>query len=192
MGKTTVFLRSENNYDRDAVSLETAMVDDQDAFPSKTIQSGKDEADINIILKRFGVTGQLPPMSQRMPEYGDFTGITDFHSAMTIVRQAQEAFMELPAEVRSRFGNDPGAFINFASDPENLPELRKMGLAKEAELVQDAARTADVPPGGAGDERSSAEGVGRRSADGGKPAKGARRDASGRGDGSQGRDGEDA
>lgn len=103
--------------------------------PSLAQEQFKDDADINVMLERFKVTGMLP-QGVRLPEYGDFTGVTDFQSAMNTVLHAQQEFMKLPAEVRSRFGNSPQAFLEFTSNPENLPELRKMGLAPEAPVVQ--------------------------------------------------------
>lgn len=91
-------------------------------------QEFKDETDINTILRRFAVTRQLPE-SVRMPTYGDFTGLTDFHEAMNAIVAARESFMEMPASVRKRFDNDPGEFVAFCSNPNNLDEARKMGLA---------------------------------------------------------------
>ena len=44
---------------------------------------------------------------------GDFTNIPDFHTAMNLVRQAQEEFVRIPADVRARFNNDPGRFMEF-------------------------------------------------------------------------------
>lgn len=91
-------------------------------------QSGKDEADINNILKQFKVTG-LVPQGVRMPEYGDFEGISDFRSAMDAINAAQASFMALPSDVRTRFGNDPQVFLEFCADENNFDELRKLGLA---------------------------------------------------------------
>jgi len=96
--------------------------------PSKAIQSQKDESDINTIVRNFGVTGRLPE-STRLPQYGDFYGIEDYRSAIEAVKDADKAFMELPAKVREYFVNDPQAFADFAINPENLPQLREWGLA---------------------------------------------------------------
>lgn len=95
--------------------------------PSKAIQSAKEETDINTIVRRFGLTGQLPKDVQA-PQYGDFTGVTDYQSALNAVLDAQAAFAAMPAEVRSRFHNDPGAFVDFCSDPSNRDEAKKLGL----------------------------------------------------------------
>ena len=98
--------------------------------PSRTKQSEAEEADINTIVRRFNLTGQMPT-NIRTPQYGDFDGIESFQDAMDRVRQAQENFMLIPAEIRAKFGNDPGAFVEYATNPDNLPELRKMGLARD-------------------------------------------------------------
>jgi len=99
--------------------------------PSLAQQQWKDDSDINIMLERYKVTGHLP-IGVRLPEYGDFTGVTDFRSAMQTVLVAQDEFSKLPANIRERFGNSPQAFLEFCSDKENLPELRRLGLAPEA------------------------------------------------------------
>lgn len=123
------------SYDVDDVSRGTAMEDDQVKYPSRTIQSAKDETDINLIVRRFGLTGQLPSGSPRLPTYGDFAEVDDFQSAMNAVRVAEESFLELPSTIRSRFGNNPQAFLEFVANPENVPEIVKMGLAKRVDPV---------------------------------------------------------
>lgn len=120
-------LRSGANYDSAKVSRETSF-DCSSGGPSKTIQSAKDESDINVIVRRFGVT-RMMPTAVRVPSYGDYETVGDFHTAMNVVRQAEENFLLMPATVRARFGNDPGRFLDFASRSENIDELRKMGLA---------------------------------------------------------------
>lgn len=96
--------------------------------PSLAIQSQKDEADINVILRNFGVTGtvRVPPV---LPTYGDFEGVDDYRTAIEAVRAAEAAFLTIPATLRERFHNDPQAFLEFCSKSENLPELRELGLA---------------------------------------------------------------
>lgn len=118
-------MRTAANYDRRANSLKYAYRSNR---PSVAVQSQKDDADINSIMKRFGQTGMLPS-NVRAPTYGDFTSAGDFRSAMDSVRAAKESFMEMPAEVRKRFGNDPQLFVEFCSDEKNLKEMREMGLA---------------------------------------------------------------
>jgi len=95
--------------------------------PSLAQQHARDECDINTIVRRFGLTGELPN-NVRVPRYGDFTAVSDYQTAMNMVIEANEAFMQLPAEVRSRFNNDPGALVDFMSDDNNRAEAEKLGL----------------------------------------------------------------
>ena len=47
---------------------------------------------------------------------------------MNVIRAAEEAFNAMPADVRDRFQNDPGRFLEFANDASNYDEALKMGL----------------------------------------------------------------
>lgn len=131
-------LRSGFNYDRDEASLESGLFC-QDK--SLTLQSQAQDADINLIVKRFGVTGMLPNI-ERLPIEADFVDIFDYRSAVDAVREAERLFMEVPADIRKRFNHDPGEFVRFCSDPANLPELRKLGLAKPEEPAKPVAEPA--------------------------------------------------
>ena len=57
-----------------------------------------------------------------------FSGAPDFHTAMNLVRKAQEEFVRVPAHVRARFRNDPQEFMNFFENPDNYAEALKLGL----------------------------------------------------------------
>jgi len=138
MGK--VFVRNPYNYDMDKVSEETGLLCLDE---SKTKQAFAEECDINTIVRRFNLTGQLPD-NVRAPMYGDFEQVFDFHSAMNAVAAAGEAFDMMPADVRARFANDPAAFVDFCSNPDNRAEAIKLGLIfeeKKADVAADAAVT---------------------------------------------------
>jgi phage internal scaffolding protein len=124
MSKSAVFLRTPYNYDVNEASDASGLVCDD---PSLAQQHAKDESDINTIVKRFGLTGELPS-GVRAPTYGDFTDATDYHTAMNAVIAADAAFMQLPADIRTRFNNDAGAFVDFVSDDNNRAEAEKLGL----------------------------------------------------------------
>lgn len=123
-----IFIRSPYNYDMDAASDASAMVDNGE--PSPTVQSEKDNSDINTIVKRFGLTGAVPS-NPRLPLEEDFMEVTDYHSAMNAIRNAERSFMQIPAEIRAKFDNDPQKFADFCLDPENLDEIDKLGLAND-------------------------------------------------------------
>lgn len=141
------FLRTPYNYDRNAASDESGLFTDLEKDPSKTVQSQKDEADINVIMRKFGQTGHLP-VNIRPVVLGDFDGIFDFQTAMNAVRDAQMAFGALDADLRARFNNDPQRFVEFCSDANNLDEMRKLGLADPVKVVDNpVAPVSGASPG---------------------------------------------
>lgn len=126
-----MFVRNAYNYDTGEVSEETGLFCDDESL---TQQSQAEEADINTIVRRFGLTGHLP-QAVVMPVYGDFDVVSDYREALEQVRAADAAFMLMPADVRARFDNDAGAFVDFCSDDRNIDEARKMGLIPAVEAV---------------------------------------------------------
>jgi phage internal scaffolding protein len=128
------FLRTPYNYDRDAASNDSGL---ECLDPTMAQQQFREECDINTIMERFGRTGELiAPI--RMPQYGDFDGVNDYHSAMNAIVEAQTAFDALPAKVRARFGNDPAEFLDFVYNEENRDEAIRLGLV-EAVIQPQAA-----------------------------------------------------
>lgn len=107
---------------------------------SLVVQSQADEADINVLVKRFRITGMVPT-SVKVPTFGDFTGVNDFRTAMDAITSARDSFNAMTADVRRRFDNDPQRFVEFCSQKKNLDEMRKMGLAvPEKESDDDVER----------------------------------------------------
>ena len=103
---------------------------------SRAQQSDLKDADINEIVRKFGLTATIP-VGFRLPEYGDFSGVGDFRTAMDAVRNAQENFDSLPAELRARFGNNPQLLLEFVSNAENKDEAIKLGLVnKPADVMK--------------------------------------------------------
>lgn len=95
----------------------------------RTKQSFKDECDINVLVKRFAKTGVIMQRTT-VPLRGDFTDVMDFRGMQDALNAARASFMSLSSDVRERFGHNPEKFIKWTLDKENLPELRKLGLAK--------------------------------------------------------------
>lgn len=139
-----MFFSNGFNGDNDLVSRETGFYCQDESL---AIQSAKDETDINTIVRRFGLTGELPGDFQ-MPQSGDFTNVLDFHSAMNLIRETQEEFLKVPAEIRARFNNDPQRFMNFVEDGSNYDEARKLGLLKDPDVPVPPMRVEVVPPAG--------------------------------------------
>lgn len=100
---------------------------------SLTVQSDAQGADINYIIKQFGLT-QSMPVSSVIPQYQDFSDMpTDYQSALNLVMESDRVFMSYPAEIRARFGNDPVNFISFFNDPANKDEAIKFGFIPAGE-----------------------------------------------------------
>lgn len=131
-----------------------------DFEPSRTSQEFAAESDINLIMARFLKTGTIPVYADRQPFYVDAADLPSFQDMQNILISADEAFGNLPAALRERFGNDAARFVEFVSDPANEQELRKLGLlspeaverldaadaAKAAAQAADRLAAADKPP----------------------------------------------
>lgn len=117
--------------------------------PSMTRQEFAEECDINAIMRRYETTGVLPA-NVATPLYVDWSSIPDdLMGALEASREAEAAFMTLPAVVRKQFENNAVAFADFASDPANLDQVRAWGLAPPADPPPAAAPgpPAAAPPG---------------------------------------------
>jgi len=129
----TPFIRTPYNYDTNQVSDATGTDTGTD---SKTQQQFKDEVDINTIVERFGVTGEMPPPIN-FPQTQEFEETFDFQTSMNVIRQAQESFMTLPAKARARFDNNPQKFMEFMNEEDNAAEAVKLGLAIKREQPEE-------------------------------------------------------
>lgn len=119
------FVRTAGNYDPDKASDDAGL---ECADPSLAVQSQKEEADINTIVRNFGVTGNLP-QGVRLPSFEDYgDAVDDYASALRVVQDAEREFMKLPAEMRSELGNSPQAFYELVTTPGNEDKLRAWGL----------------------------------------------------------------
>ncbi|WNK14358.1 MAG: internal scaffolding protein [Microvirus sp.] len=132
---------------RNWLNIDKLAWSDENASPvandSRTVQSMAEEADINNIVKAFGVTGQLP-VSARIPSYGDFEGVDDYRTAIEAIREAENSFAQMPSGLRNQLNNDPQKFVEWCADERNLPEMRKLGLAIPQQNV--VAPPAQVEP----------------------------------------------
>lgn len=135
------FWKTPYNHDLDEESNKHTV---KDFGPSLTIQSQAEEADINVLMHRYGITGRMPD-NPRLPTYINLDEPLDFATALKYVDDAKEAFMEYPATLRAKFENNPQLFLEYTSNPANLEEMRSLGLAKPAQPATPAVAT--VPAG---------------------------------------------
>lgn len=99
------------------------------------------ECDINYLVKRYTQTGSWGNGDDRLPIDGlnGFTG--DFQQMMDQLVEAQNAFDELPSNIRDRFANDPGRLLDFLRDDANRDEAVKLGLIRVRDPEPQAAPT---------------------------------------------------
>lgn len=163
------FVRSPYNYDMNEAGNDAGLKCQE---KSLTQQHLADECNINKLVERFVVTGELPQLNMP-PLQGDFTEAPTYQEALNLMIEANKSFMALPAKVRNKFENDPGEFVEFCSNEANRDEIRAMGLwspeanarfaleAQAAEdlriatLVEEASQKAlkkKTPPKGGGDQ----------------------------------------
>jgi len=93
----------------------------------RTIQSAKDECDVNYILRKYPQRVAMSHFDAYSASYGDVPAV-DFHAAQEVIREAQDMFDALPGELRHRFHQDPGEFLAFVQDQNNADEMAELGL----------------------------------------------------------------
>lgn len=106
--------------------------------PSATLQSFKDDADINCIIARYENTGVLVdptvPVS-RTPNFGDFSDLPTYQEAQNVIIAAKNAFGNLSSKIRERFNNDPAAYFDFVRSlqkgSEAYDEAIRLGIVNE-------------------------------------------------------------
>lgn len=95
--------------------------------PSMTSQHPAEETDINKIIGRLQ-KGQVVMTSAGQPFYGDVSDLGGLQEAIMKVQEAEDLFMQYPAQVRERFDNDPVKMVQFLEDANNHQEAVKLGL----------------------------------------------------------------
>lgn len=140
MERDLPFVRSPYNYDVDEASDEAGL--DCSVDKGRVQQSFEDETNINSIVKRYGLTGKMPENVPQVMQ-GDFEGVFDFQSAMDLIIAGRQSFEAMPADLRSRFHNNPHEFIEFTSDEKNFDEAAKFGLVRPEVIAARAKEAQD-------------------------------------------------
>lgn len=141
--------RSYGGYDPEVASNEAGSVPEG---VSLTVQSDAIDADINTIVRRFGITGAMPTDID-LSKFVDLTDMpVDYRTAVEFSRAAAGEFNRMPADVRSQFDNDPQKFMDFvhATDgdgkPVNRAALVKLGIVLEPSVPAPVlVKMADLP-----------------------------------------------
>lgn len=109
-----------------------------------TEQAHKKVTDMNYILRDYAKTGLMKHVKKHQGTYDDIS-LTDFQDAMFKVTTAQNMFNDLPASLKKRFGNDPGEFLTFVQDKNNVDEMHRLGLLKGNDGIDVSGASVNVP-----------------------------------------------
>lgn len=113
---------------------------------SLTKQADADDADINVIVGRFGL-GPHDPIPVVLPSWeNQAVESMTFQDAMNIVVAGREAFDMQPASIRTEFDNNPMKFADFLANDRNRSRAEEMGLLAPKVGVQ--GPTPAVAPSG--------------------------------------------
>lgn len=102
--------------------------------PSRVVKDPTDISDINEIIRRSQISGQLHSAADVNPNrqaiYGDFSSGEDFEQTNIKIAQLKEDFMTLPSDVRESFNNDPKNLLDAIDnpDPEIIDALAEIGI----------------------------------------------------------------
>ena len=83
--------------------------------PTMTIQSEKDNCDINVIMNRYATCGTpLPYRTDGVqPVYADVSELGDYMENFQRCKQAEEMFNSLPSALRKELDNNPACESNI-------------------------------------------------------------------------------
>ena len=99
------------------------------------IQSHAESCDIHVLMKRY-LNGDVTALSQAQGQYLDATQFPKTYADMlNFVNDQERAFMALPADVRSKFGNSFTEYLAASGEPDFLDRL---GIKKEPEVTTPA------------------------------------------------------
>lgn len=114
--------------------------------PTMTIQSEKDNCDINVIMNRYATCGT--PLPYRVdgvePVYADVSELGDYMENFQRCKQAEAMFNNLPSALRKELDNNPANLLPFIQDEKNKERCYEYGLLNKP--VVEVSQTAPVAP----------------------------------------------
>lgn len=112
---------------------------------SLTRQEFVSSCNINNIIKKYVKNGNNPFSITADAKFGDFTDLpSSYQDALQLISAADDYFAQLPADVRSKFDNDPGKMLDFVNDKMNRDEAIKLGLVQE--VINDDSKKIPAKP----------------------------------------------
>lgn len=98
--------------------------------PTMTVQSEKDNCDINVIMNRYATCGTpLPVRSDGVePMFADVSELGDYMENFNRCKQAEEMFNALPSALRKELDNNPANLLPFIQNEANRERCVEYGL----------------------------------------------------------------
>lgn len=114
--------------------------------PTMTVQSEKDNCDINAIMNRYATCGTpLPYRTDGVqPVYADVSELGDYMENYQRCKQAEEMFNNLPSALRKELDNNPANLLHFIQDKKNKERCYEYGLLNKPAV--EAPQTPVVAP----------------------------------------------
>lgn len=106
---------------------------------AEKINSYRDTCDLGLLLQKFKVTGDPNVLNVRETFYADVTEVpTNFHELTNYMRKVEANFLNLPLEVREKYGHN---MFTFMKDFEGSVDAIK----KEAEEISKVETPVSAP-----------------------------------------------
>lgn len=114
--------------------------------PTMTVQSEKDNCDINVIMNRYATCGTPLPYRNDgvQPVYADVSELGDYMENYQRCKQAEEMFNNLPSALRKELDNNPANLLPFIQDEKNKERCYEYGLLNKPAV--EAPQTTVVAP----------------------------------------------
>lgn len=108
---------------------------------SRTRQEHRRTQDINLMVKKHKDLNaveaiKLYQRTDAVLQAGDFNMDNDYGAVVARKRVLDRAWLNIDAEIRKEFKNDPQAFINWVDDPKNQDEVIKRGFKRTNKKVK--------------------------------------------------------
>lgn len=100
--------------------------------PSMAEPQHKNECDINRIMAKFRVTGQLP-VTQKAPQYGDFTSVGDATETHIRADDLAARLESLSPDLRAEIARAGGVDRWLSLSPDNVKRLDSDSLSRQAD-----------------------------------------------------------
>ncbi len=104
--------------------------------PSMTVQSDAHLADIQNIMKQFGIGG-IEMLDETQLTFADVSDFTDLADALNQAKVAEVEFLKLPSKVREIFDHDVATWLDTAHDEEKRDALVQAGFLKRKDVLEE-------------------------------------------------------